>query len=337
MNGDADDGRSRTAADREAEEWYARLQRDGSAAMRARFEVWLDRSPENRPAYERLTSVLEMGDMLRDTETGNARQLGKAPIWQRQSVRHASVAAALALVVIGGSALVNLNSAPQPVTIAAKDDVFETAVGEKRTVALKDGSRVHLDTGSTLGVAYTGKLRRLDLRRGGARFEVAHGDLRPFVVGTAGGIIIARGTVFDISITDRQTRVALIQGRIEVRAANNASNAPVSRRFLSPGQEVVLMAGSNIVPSPGPVAQKDEPPKADMLSFDATPLDEAIDALNRRNPRKIGLADPAIAKLRVTGAFRIDDPAGFAAAAAAMFELLVREHADGSLTIGQPK
>src|SRR3546814_15110866 len=76
-------------------------------------------------------------------------------------------------------------------------------IGEIRTVALEDGSRVTLDTDTILHIAYSPTERGLKLERGRARFDVSYDASRPFVVFAGGGSITAHGTVFDVAVVDR--------------------------------------------------------------------------------------------------------------------------------------
>jgi transmembrane sensor len=52
------------------------------------------------------------------------------------------------------------------------------------------------------------------------------------------------------------------------------------------------------------------------IDLDGERLDTAIDEMNRHNRLKITLATPALGAERLYGAFRLDDPAGFARTAA---------------------
>jgi len=72
-----------------------------------------------------------------------------------------------------------------------------------------------------------------------------------------------------------------------------------------------------------------------MLALDATPLGEAIVAINRYNAVQIRLLDPALSALKVTGAFRVRDPDGFAHAVSAMFGLSVIQ--EGSIVNLAPR
>jgi transmembrane sensor len=74
-----------------------------------------------------------------------------------------------------------------------------------------------------------------------------------------------------------------------------------------------------------------------MIEFEGMPLGDAVAAFNRTSARAIAVEDASARALRVTGAFRRDDPEGFAAALAATFGLKVRREADARLAlVGAP-
>ena len=68
-----------------------------------------------------------------------------------------------------------------------------------------------------------------------------------------------------------------------------------------------------------------------MLQFDDTPLGQAVEQAGRHGRPHVRLADPVIADLRVTGAFRAGDTMGFAESVAAAFDLALERGPDGSL------
>jgi transmembrane sensor len=61
----------------------------------------------------------------------------------------------------------------------------------------------------------------------------------------------------------------------------------------------------------------------------------AVDEFNRYNRRKLQLADPALAALRVGGTFNATDPESFAAALASAFNLKV-DPADSDTIVLKP-
>ena len=73
-----------------------------------------------------------------------------------------------------------------------------------------------------------------------------------------------------------------------------------------------------------------------MLEFDNATLSEAAAIMNRYSAVKLKLGDPSIAALRVSGAYRAGDTAGFARSLAAAFGLALRTQADGQLLLVHP-
>src|SRR5699024_4763926 len=100
------------------------------------------------------------------------------------------VAACLvAVAVFGGIQLLPLMKQTQPV-------VYSTALGEQRTEKLPDGTRIVLNTQTTLQVRYSPRQREVTLQHGEAMFEVAHDARRPFKVIVGDGSVTDLGTKF---------------------------------------------------------------------------------------------------------------------------------------------
>src|SRR3546814_17633087 len=96
--------------------------------------------------------------------------------------------------------------------------MYATTTGEQRTVALDDGSRVVLDTGSDLKVQYGRRERRLTLLRGRADFRVQHDSDRPFVVLVGDASVTATGTRFQVRTADDAGAGNLLEGEVVVAA-----------------------------------------------------------------------------------------------------------------------
>jgi transmembrane sensor len=251
----------------------------------------------------------------------------------RQRPRYAVAAfAAAGIVVFLGYAVLHERETARSAQGGVQVAVFTATLDESRLVALIDGSKVLLSPGSELGVDIDGNGRRLELRKGEGRFTVAH-EARPFVVTAEGTEVVARGTQFVVSLTPDGTRVSLIEGRVEVSYVSSTDGGKRHVAGLEPGQRLIVPAASPPVPATDATATSAPDPA--MIELDETRLAEALELVNRRADRKVGLADPTLADLRVTGAFRAGDIEGFAQGVAAALDLEVKRGADGTLWLGR--
>lgn len=329
MTGAAGEGRADRARE-EAADWFTRLRGAPDEAELAAFEAWRAGDALNGEAYDRLVRRWEQSRFLANTNLGKGRDLSRARAWHRQpSVRYAVVAATFVLALCGTLLLLWPTASPTiPVDYASRGDGL-------RHLSLADGSRVTLDRDSALRVTYSASERHLDLLRGRARFDVAHDAARPFVVAADGGLVVAHGTVFDVALRPTLVRVVLLRGLVEVRGDRTLPEGPRPSRMLAAGQAVTLPRGKPPSP-PVPADPAEARWPEGMVSFNATPLRDAVAGFNHRSPVKLALASERIGDLPVTGAFAADDPRGFARAVGEMFQLEVRRGPNGAVILHSP-
>jgi transmembrane sensor len=269
-------------------------------------------------------------------------------------------AAAVILLAIGITvALFNARSPMDWPLVASVPDLFHThtdsryatATGERLTVPLEDGSQVTLDTQTELAVAFTKAERTVRLTRGQALFEVAKDRRRPFIVEAHNRRFVAVGTAFDVRLDGEQIKITMIEGTVRVERAMSGhasanTAAPGLRRSphrdsqsasdtadSDPGAAAnalvaTLTAGEQLTVD---TASQDSVRPADadratswrrgQIIFDNTRLADAIAELNRYSDRQIELADPALADLRLSGAFATGRPTRFLEAVTAYFPI----------------
>jgi transmembrane sensor len=296
--------------------WVARMRGPDAEASRSGFEAWRAARAEHAAAYRQLEQRWEQMRFIGNLGVVRDRDLSRAAIWHRRaSVRAA--AACIALVAIGSVALLVITR--PPATGATRQIAYASRVGEIRSIALADGSRITLDAGSAITIGYVGAERRAELVRGRARFSVTGSDARPFVVTAKDVTVTGRDADFDIDLARTTMHVALLRGDALVRDGGAATGKPASVWRLRAGQQIVPSGGAR----PQSAAPEMFGWTGGMLSFDGERLDDAIAALNRYNATHVMLDEPSIASLRITGAFHANDPRGFASAVAAMFRLQV--------------
>lgn len=174
-----------------------------------------------------------------------------------------------------------------------------TAVGQRATVRLGDGSVVTLGPQSTLAeVQGSGRERRIELS-GSAHFDVVRDESRPFVVvvGTAETRVL--GTKFGVrGYGDETLEVVVESGRVSVRA--DASHEGV---VLNPGQlGTVERDGRVSVRSNVDVARRLSW-REGSISFDGTPLRVVAAELERWYGTEVRIADPRISEYPLTATF----------------------------------
>ncbi len=117
--------------------------------------------------------------------------------------------------------------------------------GQKNTIVLKDGSKIKLNSGSTIGFPenFNGKTREVFLE-GEAFFEVEHDAIRPFIVISGGIRTKVLGTSFNIKSpkSHNKVEVALVTGKVEV--IQDASQEKIT---LSPNELLEVNHETNIV------------------------------------------------------------------------------------------
>jgi transmembrane sensor len=296
--------------------WLARRQAGANPDGERAFLTWLDADPLHRTAYDEAARAWRDSELLADSKVGRSRKLVRAPFLMRRSTHVGAVSLSLAAILGVGTLAMVRHASPFDFVSSADAATYRTAVGEIRTVRLADGSTLTLDTSTLVRVRFTHDRRRLELAQGRARFGVAQ-DGRPFSVAVSGGEIIARQTLFDVSIVGAEPIVSAIEGDVALQKVGR--DGSVATQSLAAGEASSM--GADATPRARSLA--DARWVSGMVALDRTPLGSAVAAINRYNHRQVQLSDPALASLSVTGAFRAREPQQFAQAIAAMFGLVV--------------
>lgn len=179
---------------------------------------------------------------------------------------------------------------------------YHTATGELKEITLSDGSRVILDTDTALSVHFEKNLRRVELLRGRASFEVAPDPVHPFEV--AGGVVTARalGTAYDVAVFGSEVRVSVLEHSVAVRTSGLDTEVT-----LSAGQEARWNGRELKGPEPADLRAAAAWRKGKLI-FEDRPLAEAVAELDRYRPGAILITSAELRALRVTGVFPLDQP-----------------------------
>jgi len=324
----------------EAMAWRVRRERgELSQAEHDAFAAWLARSPSHRDAYAGVEEFwTAAGQLDRHPRYARIRERAEAAV-DRGRVTRRALAAGFAAAVIGlGGAGLYFQIAPKPLA----DQSFRTAVGQRATVSLPDGSQVTLNTDTVVRTRANDDRRLVYLDRGQAFFKVAHDRRHPFVVAAAGRTVTALGTAFDVRVDHGELKVVLVEGRVRVEAARPPRAGKTAMPAAEPPKPMAtdMSAGSQLV-ARDDTEWRLTPTNVDretswlqgQLVFDDEPLGEVVDEVNRYSTRKIAIADADLAKRRVSGNFAPGDVHGFAMILQAAGVATLREEPGGEIRI----
>lgn len=307
-----------TASDR----FLARqLSKSWSETEQAELNSWLERSPANRIAYWRIEEAWKQAERLSALRNPKVRP-GREPNRGNYGKILGAVAAVVAVAVVGVLSLPSSKSPP--------GRVYSTPIGGRLTLALNDGSKIELNTNTTLRIP-AGNARYAILEKGEAYFQIRHDAAHPFEVAAGGNRIVDLGTKFSVRTGKDRVEVALIEGSAKVEPGNSAETA--NAVILKPGDVATATSNSLAVSrKPAAVLADSLAWRNDMLAFKYTTLAEAAAEFNRYNDTKIIIADPRAAELTIYGNFPTRDVAGFADAAQISLKLHV-ESRKGEIVI----
>lgn len=328
---------------------------------RERFERWLCMSPEHVREYLEQSAVWETihsqpaaePDELealiaraRDALPENVVPLGVHPgsgppvsaaadLPRSRGFRRAWTAvAATVLLAVGGAALY----------LQSPRNVYNTGLGEQRSILLTDGSTIDLNARSSVRVRFDGAGRHVDLLEGQALFRVAKDARRPFIVAANGTRVRAVGTQFDINQRRHMLVVTVVEGTVAVSgsgAANGEGGVAPSQApsvsvsspsakghraivpqsgeiLLDAGEQLTLTAAVTLEPrvNPQPAPQSVDVENATAwthrrLVFDTTPLEDVAAEFNRNSDRPIVVDSRGLEDFHVSGAFSSTDVGSF--------------------------
>lgn len=308
----------------DAARWFVRLQEPAiDADEQQRFDAWLNQHPQHRDEFQLLQGLWSAADLL---PTPRLKALVETPPTRRERrpmLRYA-VAASVLAVALGLGLFSGLN---HPGGYRAE---FATALGERKHVALPDGSVIDLNSRSRLQVRYEKDRRVIELSEGEAMFSVAHDTARPFVVETGIGKVTVTGTRFDVRRDIAQTRVAVEQGTVKVQGRDAADDQFIN---LTAGLGTSVDAQGKVAAAYAVNAAELTAWRSGKLVFNNASLSEVVAEVSRYREKPLTVANPTVASLRLTSVFKSDNTDALLKALPSILPVAVRTLADGSQEI----
>ncbi|HKY86061.1 MAG TPA: FecR domain-containing protein [Pseudorhodoplanes sp.] len=242
-------------------------------------------------------------------------------IFQRRKILSGGAAAALAASIVG--VLVYSGTAGR----------YHTEMGEIRRVALEDGSTAAINTDSSIAVTYSDRLREVRIDKGEAWFQVKHDRTRPFLVEAGQVRVRAVGTAFSVRKRANGVEVVVTEGVVAAWKPENVADpvsASAGTRLFIPYAPKSTFEKSVDHSVERPLAWRNG-----EIEITALPLQDAASEFNRYNRRQIVVANGAVARERVDGIFRTDDPEGFANAVRNLLDVPVDLSNPDKIVIGE--
>jgi transmembrane sensor len=232
--------------------------------------------------------------------------------------------------------------------LAERTKTIETERGERREVALSDGSVLDVDPETRLRVKFDNRTRHVYLDKGRALFHVAKNPNRPFLVEADGTTVRAVGTEFGVEHQDLGVVVTVSEGKVAVTSGAPDRGSPITPGYVAPSPHevsaVILTAGEQVTVSPSgsakPVKAVDSERELSWakgrLVFENESLAAAVAEFNRYNRVQMRILDPVLAQRPVSAVFDANDPESFVAFIQSVAPVRVTRGDSTDITISPP-
>lgn len=274
---------------RQAIAWWARMQ-SGVANSRDHesCRAWLDADAAHRQAWERLEAI---GRDARRVPAALAHAALNSP---RSQGRRNALRGLLSLTGVAAIGWAGYRHTPWQ-RLAAD---LSTRVGERRTVALADGLSITLNSDSAVRLHLSGGARGIDLLRGEMLVNTeprAGVDALHVIAGH--GELRAERARFDLHRTDASLRLGVYEGSVELLRQGAWTHAAA-------GERLAYIDADELVRSAA------DPDRLAWVDGMVVAKEWRLDAFARYLARqRVGVirVDPAVAALKLSGVFPLDD------------------------------
>jgi ferric-dicitrate binding protein FerR (iron transport regulator) len=238
--------------------------------------------------------------------------------------RFAVAATIIALILTAGYfSFFHSRRTSTPSPVKAEKLAVSTKYGSRTKIQLPDGSKVWLNSGSTIKYdkQFGTDIREVVLS-GEAFFDVVKNADKPFIIHTVSMDVKVLGTQFNIKsyANDKQSEATLIHGSIEVLLKKRG----FENILLKPNQKIVVINDAVLKDSLTPAGDKSQESVITVQKLNYAPADssivetswvdnklsfrdESFEDIARRMERWYGtiirFADPSVKSIRFTGTF----------------------------------
>ena len=273
-------------ASHQASEWFALVQAGTpTPAEREALARWLAADPRNAQAYARLEQLWAASAVLAPPKV-------QAPQLSRRRFVGLGVAASVAVVAASAGTLWFKG-------IGAPFADVRTAVGERRTVQLPDGSSVELAGNTALNLDFSATRRAVELLQGEAFFQVQP-KAAEFVVQTQAGRVLASDGEFCLACDGASALLSVSRHTVRVVTPSQQTDLGegLSLRFSATHTGAIQRAELDQV-----LAWRNG-----RLVFFDTPLLSVVNQMQRWRAGKIFIPDQQLAARRVSLILNLNRP-----------------------------
>ncbi|MCB8877283.1 FecR family protein [Acidisoma silvae] len=267
-----------------------------AGAAGTEFRSWLAADPAHEAAFADVSRLWHDPAFLAALRSQKAAR--------KRRVLRPALAMAASILVAAFLGLGALRLAGLPLRLAGLPlhlgDDYTTRIGAERSAILADGSELTLDTASAVDFGVGPSERSLTLRSGRI-FIAVHHAAKPFRVHVGAIIVQDIGTEFSVDRRGGDVTVAVRQGQVSVQT-------PTGGESVKAGQAVSVIGGV-LQPvqaiDPGiTFAWLDH-----RLFFQDASLGDVVAELRRYQRGWIVMANPVLARIKVSGGYDLRQPA----------------------------
>lgn len=298
----------------QAAQWLVLLHGQGlSTRQQQELQAWRQRSTEHERAWQ---AAQQLRQALGQLPQGVGQQvLTQAGRQRRAALRSVAGLAGVAMAAPLVWQLWEVLGVPYTADL-------HTAVGERRTLALADGSRLWLNTGTAVDLHFDGLQRRLVLHAGELFIDAVASAL-PLAVQVAAGRVRAhpdgqRARFGVRAMPGKRWRVGVEQGQVLVLPARERA------LLLTAGQHTQFDAQGAEPASPLEAGQDALAWREGVVVARDMRLGDLVAELARYRPGVLQCA-PEVAQLRISGVFQIEDTERSLQALAEALPIVVRQ------------
>ncbi|EIC30422.1 FecR family protein [Methylomicrobium album] len=279
--------------DEQAVAWFIRLRADNvSNEDRKSFDRWLEQAADHRRAFDEVCAMWGDTALLNSLRI-NAKLHRITPKPPKKRYLNPKIALALAACLVLAVPLAGR------MRILLRAD-YTSAMGERKTVLLEDGSTAMLNTDSAIAVNMKDGKRSVELFKGEVFFDVKPDPSRPFLVRADHSTTRVLGTRFFVNHRKESDEIKVLSGRVEV------SDSQIWKDPVVLGEDEAVTVYEASLGHPRKLDSKLSTSWINgFLVYENETLEALVEAINRYRPGMVFFKDASLRQLKINGRLSI--------------------------------